>query len=105
MYLSISGKIFSATMAKRSLQEFLELSSVDKPTQHAKIHGLVASLSPMKKSKVHALILMVVSQMAHRIYDLWGLMMSSKLLHTTNKRLLRYLIVRSSQVASQLRWR
>ena len=38
-------------MAKRSLQEFLDLSCVEKPSQHAKLHGIVASVSPMKKSK------------------------------------------------------
>ena len=38
-------------MAKRSLQEFLEVSSVDEPTTSAMIHGVVSTVSPMKKGR------------------------------------------------------
>lgn len=39
-------------MAKRSLDEFLDLSSaIEQPVQNAVVHGIVAAVSPMKKAK------------------------------------------------------
>ena len=41
-------------MAKRALEqveEFVEVADVSHPCENAKIHGVVKSLSPMKKSK------------------------------------------------------
>ena len=38
-------------MAKRALEEFVEVADVSHACENAKIHGVVSSLSPMKKSK------------------------------------------------------
>ena len=38
-------------MAKRALEEFVEVADVSHACKNAKIHGVVNSLSPMKKSK------------------------------------------------------
>lgn len=40
-------------MAKRGLKRSLldDLDSVDKPTQHAKVHGVILELSPMKPNR------------------------------------------------------
>ena len=41
-------------MTKRSLeQEFLSVSSIEGPAQHAKVHGIIAAVTPMKKSKLN----------------------------------------------------
>ena len=39
-------------MAKRALEEFVEVADVSHACENAKLHGVVNSLSSMKKSKI-----------------------------------------------------